>query len=432
MGDGIAEGLKFPVEVAQLRYPGLQLAVQGGYPFLRPFALGDVARVDYHPQVPELVKEAGADALEHPVLAVLAAEAELGGLGDAASAHRPGQRAADLGQVVGVGDVQRAHAGELLRRVAEDGGDRGADVLELPEVVDDHDEVDGVLDERAEVLLALGERDLSAAPLADLLLQERVGLLQLGGALLDPDLEVLARLVQGNFELDLLGDVAQNDEHSSRLAVGSLQQRERCFGGEDLAVLPLRERAVSRDYALGKQRLEDGGIPLEEIVGKDYGHALPQSLLLGEAEDALCALAPGLDDRVGPDEVDGVGGDFGDGEQGALAGVGLAPAAPGDLVDDHSQHDCRRVVEEQVGQEEGEALVARLHVDDVHQHDDGEADEVDHEYRPHQALERRRVIDARPGGLVGPRAARQYARKEIFPLCSHVLPPQRYNVCGAG
>src|SRR5581483_6745592 len=72
---------------------------------------------------------------------------------------RPGvlEQPAERRRIVGVDDVDGAPADDLLRRDAEDGGDRRARVPDRAAAVDDRDHVARALDERPEVLLAAAE-----------------------------------------------------------------------------------------------------------------------------------------------------------------------------------------------------------------------------------------------------------------------------------
>ena len=125
---------------------------------LRLAPLGDVARVHDDPRHHGVVEHVLADALEHPPGAVAVAEAELerrdGARHVPLGADRPGHR----GDVVRVDQVARVPAEQLARLVAEHPLDRGALVADPVLAVDHRHDVERVLGERAEVLLAPAER----------------------------------------------------------------------------------------------------------------------------------------------------------------------------------------------------------------------------------------------------------------------------------
>ena len=124
--------------------------------------LGDVARV--HDQLGGArVGQAGlADGLEQPPRAVVRPEPELRGLGTPGTVDGARQRLRDGGDVVRVDEVEGIALQQVAGLVAEHALDRRAGVAEHAVFPNDRHDVRRVLDEGAEVLLALAQRRFSA------------------------------------------------------------------------------------------------------------------------------------------------------------------------------------------------------------------------------------------------------------------------------
>ena len=128
--------------------------------------LGDVAEVRDDGPDGGLLQEVRDPALDPPPRAVLVPEPRIDGERSAGLLEHLAEAAADLLDVLGMNLLEPIEADELVRGIAEDPADGGGDVFDRGVRADEGDDVEAVLDEGLQPLIAVPLEWPGGGPLA--------------------------------------------------------------------------------------------------------------------------------------------------------------------------------------------------------------------------------------------------------------------------
>jgi len=282
------DGLEQVVEVVgdsrrqraqRLQPPRLpELPLQPGLGLLGQGALGDVAGVDHHPPAAALVGVEDAHRLEEAEAALLVADAEAEGGQRAPVREHLLEQTPSGGHLVRVDHRRHPGAGQLRLLEAEDPAAGVAHVLDDAVLADDRHQVLGIVDQRAEVLLALPQR-LGHPPL----LQDVAPLPK--RALGDE-----RHLGQGDLGLDHVVEDAGLHRLHRHLLVAVAGHHHHRVGGEALAGGDQLHAVAVREPQVGDHQ--------RRHLGRDPGAGLLEPVDGGQAERLGEALE-GAADQLG-------------------------------------------------------------------------------------------------------------------------------------